>query len=60
VLPPDGDTVTVETAEPTRALAVLTGWAVERGAELGGLTLTRPSLEDTYLRMTRDDGAVAP
>jgi ABC-2 type transport system ATP-binding protein len=60
LLPSGAGTVTVETAEPTRALAVLTGWAVERGAELGGLTLTRPSLEDTYLRMTRDDEAVAP
>jgi ABC-2 type transport system ATP-binding protein len=60
LLPGEADTVTVETAEPTHALAVLTSWAVERGTELAGLAVTRPSLEDTYLRMTRDDETVAP
>ncbi|MFT4035039.1 MAG: ABC transporter ATP-binding protein [Patulibacter sp.] len=35
----------------TRQLAQLTGWAVEHGLELTGLTVTRPSLEDIYLAL---------
>jgi len=34
-----------------RTLHVLTGWALERGVELEGLTVSRPSLEDVYLEM---------
>jgi ABC-2 type transport system ATP-binding protein len=30
----------------------LTTWAVERGLELDGLTVARPSLEDVYLQLT--------
>jgi ABC-2 type transport system ATP-binding protein len=33
-------------------LAVLTGWARERGLDLPGLTVTRPTLEDVYLELT--------
>jgi hypothetical protein len=44
--------VELATSEPTRALHVLTGWALERGEELDALTVTRPSLEDVYLRLT--------
>ncbi len=44
--------VLVETAEPTKALHTLTGWSVERGLELAGLSVTRPSLEDVYLSLT--------
>ena len=44
--------VTIETAEPTGALHVLTGWALHRGAVLAGLTVDQPSLEDVYLRLT--------
>lgn len=32
-------------------LADLTGWALRHGVELGALTVTRPSLEDTYLEL---------
>jgi ABC-2 type transport system ATP-binding protein len=46
------DRVELATTEPTRALHVLTGWALERGEELDALTVTRPSLEDVYLRLT--------
>ena len=41
--------VSVQTAEPTRVLFVLTSWATSAGRELGGLRVTRPSLEDVYL-----------
>jgi ABC-2 type transport system ATP-binding protein len=45
----DGGRVLIETAEPTRTLHVLTGWALERGVELAGLSVARRSLEDIYL-----------
>jgi ABC-2 type transport system ATP-binding protein len=45
----DGGYVVIEAAEPTRVLHILTGWALDRGVALGGLTVTRRSLEDVYL-----------
>jgi len=44
--------VLVETSEPTKALHRLTGWSLERGLELEGLSVTRPSLEDVYISLT--------
>jgi ABC-2 type transport system ATP-binding protein len=32
----------------------ITGWALERGHELRGFAVTRPSLEDVYLRLTEE------
>jgi ABC-2 type transport system ATP-binding protein len=54
---PDGlrqeeDLVLLRTTAPTRALHALTGWALARGEELEALAVTRPSLEDVYLRLT--------
>ena len=46
------DRVELRATEPTRALNALTGWALARGEELDALTVTRPSLEDVYLRLT--------
>jgi ABC-2 type transport system ATP-binding protein len=46
------DRLELRTTEPTRALSLLTGWALARGEELDALTVTRPSLEDVYLRLT--------
>ncbi|HEX3200472.1 MAG TPA: ABC transporter ATP-binding protein, partial [Actinomycetes bacterium] len=51
---PHEDRVRLRTTEPTRALHVLTSWALSRGEELEALTVTRPSLEDVYLRLTSD------
>jgi ABC-2 type transport system ATP-binding protein len=53
VLPPeaaieDGQ-VEVVTETPTAAVNAITGWALERGLELPGLTVIRPSLEDVFL-----------
>ena len=48
----EGAQIVIETGELTRALHVLTGWALDRGEELDALTVTRPSLEDVYLRLT--------
>jgi len=50
--PGQDDVLTLRTDQPTRALAILTSWATERGEELSGLTVMRPSLEDTYLTIT--------
>jgi ABC-2 type transport system ATP-binding protein len=46
--------VTVRTPNPTAVLNRLTGWAVERGVELKGLSVERPSLEDVYLQLTEE------
>jgi ABC-2 type transport system ATP-binding protein len=53
---PDDGLITVETAEPTRTLHELTGWALRHGTVLDRLTVDRPSLEDIYLRLTDHDG----
>jgi ABC-2 type transport system ATP-binding protein len=44
--------VLVEVDDPTPVLHRLTGWALDRGTTLAGLTVDRPSLEDIYLRLT--------
>lgn len=48
------DVVEVETDDPTRTLYDLTSWAVQANISLQGLEVTRPSLEDVYLDITRD------
>ncbi|MEE9533162.1 MAG: ABC transporter ATP-binding protein, partial [Acidimicrobiia bacterium] len=48
--------VTLETSTPTEALNEITSWAMERGLELEGLTVERPTLEDIYLRLTDGGG----
>lgn len=45
----------LETDSPTRVLHELTSWAMNRGIELGRLEVSRPSLEDVYLELTRDE-----
>jgi ABC-2 type transport system ATP-binding protein len=50
----DDGLVEVRTTEPTRVLHDLTGWALDRGIELRGLLVTRPTLEDVYLELTDD------
>jgi ABC-2 type transport system ATP-binding protein len=49
-----GAAVQFRTATPTRDLAPLLSWAAVRGAELEALTVSRPSLEDVYLQLTRE------
>ncbi|MGH2631929.1 MAG: ABC transporter ATP-binding protein [Tepidiformaceae bacterium] len=50
----DGQFV-ITTDFPTAVVATLTAWAVTHGiAEIPALAVTRPSLEDTYLRMIAD------
>lgn len=47
-------TVTVRTTEPVRFLHTLTGWAIRSDVAIEGLTVAQPSLEEVYLRLTRD------
>jgi ABC-2 type transport system ATP-binding protein len=49
----------IETQESTKVLAALTGWAVSRGFELPGLSVSRPTLEDVYLELA-GEGRTAP
>ena len=49
----NGEVVIVETDEPTRVLHELTAAAVQRGEELEGLEVRRPSLEEVYLSLTQ-------
>jgi ABC-2 type transport system ATP-binding protein len=44
--------VRLEAERPTELLNRLTGWALERSVDLGGLEVRRPSLEDIYLELT--------
>jgi ABC-2 type transport system ATP-binding protein len=50
--PADGGTlVEITTPDVTRALHTATGWALQRGLRLHGLTVVRPTLEDAYLAL---------
>jgi ABC-2 type transport system ATP-binding protein len=42
----------VSTADPTRVLHALTGWALEHGYAFEVIEVARPSLEDIYLEIT--------
>jgi ABC-2 type transport system ATP-binding protein len=53
----NGESIELETKDATRTLHQLTSWAVEKGVDLDGLQVTRPSLEDVYLEIT---GEAAP
>ncbi|MFN8616475.1 MAG: ABC transporter ATP-binding protein [Dehalococcoidia bacterium] len=55
-----GQLVTIETFEPTRVVAALTSWAATSGEpEIPQLSVSRPSLEDIYLRMVAESEAPA-
>jgi ABC-2 type transport system ATP-binding protein len=49
----DDGLVTVRTDDELRALHTLTGWALEKDLALLGLSVSRVSLEDIYLDLTR-------
>ena len=49
--------VEVVTPRLTEAVHRLTGWALERGTELDGLSVHRPSLEDVYLSLVAEPGS---
>jgi ABC-2 type transport system ATP-binding protein len=49
----------VRTDEEVKVLHALTGWALQADLDLVGLTVSRTTLEDVYLRLTADDGRAA-
>jgi ABC-2 type transport system ATP-binding protein len=49
----NGEVVVLETDEPTRVLHELTEAAIQRGEELDGLEVRKPSLEEVYLSLTQ-------
>lgn len=52
--------MTLATASPTRVVSELASWAAAAGLdELPELTVSRPTLEDVYLRMIAAHGAKA-
>lgn len=51
--------VELDAADELAGLHTLTGWALDRGLPLAGLTVDRPSLEDVYLSLTGNAPATA-
>ena len=51
--------VELESDDPTRTLYDLTLWAIQSGISLEGIEVTRPSLEDVYLEITKDAESAA-
>jgi ABC-2 type transport system ATP-binding protein len=49
----NGEVVVLETDEPTRVLHELTAAAMQRGEELEGLEVRKPSLEEVYLSLVQ-------
>ena len=55
----DADWAVIHTDDVVDVLHRLTRWALERGHSLDELTVTRPTLEDVYLRLTQSPNADA-
>jgi ABC-2 type transport system ATP-binding protein len=51
------DRIEFATTTPTSAVHAVTGWAMERGIEIPGLVVTRPSLEDVFLQLAAQQDA---
>ena len=55
-----GDKLHAETDKPTRLLHELTGWALHNHLDLLSLDVSRPTLEDVYLRLAGGEEAAPP
>ena len=53
----DGGRVEHTATSPVAPLHDLTAWAVEHGHDLPDLTVSRPSLEDVYLQLVREESS---
>ena len=51
----DHDHVEITSDDEVKVLHQLTGWALEQGVPLDGLSVDRPSLEDVYLALTDEE-----
>lgn len=59
----DGEIVEIRTRDEVSTLHSLTGWAIDHDLAMAGLSVTRETLEDIYLALTkpdRDDSDVRP
>jgi ABC-2 type transport system ATP-binding protein len=56
--PADDGALVVHVDDPAPALHRLTGWAIDRGIRFEVLEVSRPTLEDVYLEITRDERPV--
>jgi ABC-2 type transport system ATP-binding protein len=58
----DDGHVGINTKDPVRVLHNITTWSLEKGIDLEGLTVRKPSLEDVYLELTASpsEAPVAP
>jgi ABC-2 type transport system ATP-binding protein len=54
-----GPRVEAQSSDPLTVLGALARWAAARGIEVRDLTVSRPTLEDTYLRLTERTEKVA-
>lgn len=52
-----GDGLTIETTEVTPVVHALTSWAVANNQRLDSLSVLRPNLEDTFLKLTDGTGS---
>lgn len=50
----DGSRYELRSKDLVRTLHSLTGWAIENGIELDGLSITNRSLDDAFLELTQD------
>lgn len=53
----DAGRVRIDTSDSLVTLHELTNWAIETGVSLPELNVARPTLEDVYLELTKDDDA---
>jgi len=51
------DSLSIETTEVTDVVYALTSWATSNNVRLDSLSVMRPNLEDTFLRLTSEGGA---
>ena len=59
VTPVQHGRVEIVSDDEVTVLHQLTGWALERGVALDGLSVDRPSLEDVYLALTEESDVEA-
>ena len=52
----DGEPAAIETTDVTGVVHALTSWAVDNAARIDSLSVARPNLEDTFLRLTDEQG----
>jgi ABC-2 type transport system ATP-binding protein len=53
-----GERVLIQTTSPLQVLHDLTGWALDSNIDLIDLSITRPTLEDVYLKLTGGEAHV--